>query len=109
MNGRNKMKVRKGDYVQVISGRDRGRKGDVIDVRPKERRVVVQGVNMIKRHRRATPTSPGGIDEREAAINVSNVALLDPKDGEPTRVGWKVLKDGRKVRFARRSGEVIDR
>lgn len=104
-----KMKIRKGDYVQVVSGKDRGKKGDVLQVRRGTGRVLVQGVNMVKRHTRQTPGEPGGIIEKEAAIHVSNVALLDPDDGKPTRVGYKTLDDGRKVRFARRSGEIIDR
>lgn len=104
-----KMKIRKGDYVQVVSGKDQGKKGDVLQVRRGTGRVLVQGVNMIKRHTRQAPGEPGGIIEKEAAIHVSNVALLDPDDGKPTRVGYKTLDDGRKVRFARRSGEIIDR
>jgi len=104
-----KMKIRKGDYVQVVSGKDRGKKGDVLQVRRSVGRVLVQGVNMVKRHTRQTPGEPGGIIEKEAAIHISNVALLDPDDGKPTRVGYKTLDDGRKVRFARRSGEIIDR
>lgn len=104
-----KMKVRKGDHVVVVAGRDKGKKGDVLDVRRAKQRVVVQGVNMVKRHQRPTQGSPGGIEEREAAIHVSNVALIDPKDGEASRVGFKVIEGGRKVRFSRRSGEIIDR
>ena len=101
--------VKKGDRVVIIAGRDKGKKGEVIEARPTEDRVVVQGVNMIKRHQRPSMTNAGGIIEREAPIHVSNVAHLDPKDDKPTRVGVKVLEDGRKVRVARRSGEVIDR
>ena len=104
-----KLKIKKGDEVVVLTGRDRGKKGEVLRVIPKESRVLVQGVNMIKRHIRARPGEPGGIVDKEAALHVSNVALADPKDGKPTRVGYKVLADGRKVRVARRSGEVIDR
>jgi large subunit ribosomal protein L24 len=104
-----KVKIKKGDEVVVLTGRDRGKKGEVLRVIPKESRVLVQGVNMIKRHTRARPGEPGGIVDKEAALHVSNVALADPKDGKPTRVGYKVLADGRKVRVARRSGEVIDR
>ena len=103
-----KMKIRKGDQVVVITGRDRGKKGEVVRVLPSENRVVVQGVNMIKRHTRPSAGSPGGIVEREAPIHVSNLAIEDPRDGAPSRVGFKVLEDGRKVRFAKRSGEVID-
>jgi large subunit ribosomal protein L24 len=104
-----KLKIKKGDEVVVLSGRDRGKKGEVLRVLPKESRVVVQGVNVMKRHTRARAGEAGGIVEKEAALHVSNVALMDPKDGRPTRVGYKLLADGRKVRVARRSGEVIDR
>jgi large subunit ribosomal protein L24 len=104
-----KLKIKKGDEVVVLSGRDRGKKGEVLRVLPKESRVVVQGVNVVKRHSRPKPGDTGGIVEKEAALHVSNVALADPKDGRPTRVGYKLLADGRKVRVARRSGEVIDR
>ncbi|MDA7946326.1 MAG: 50S ribosomal protein L24 [Hyphomicrobiaceae bacterium] len=103
-----KLKIRKGDHVVVIAGRDKDKNGEVLKVIPKENRVLVQGVNMIKRHQKQTPQQDGGIVTREAPIHISNVALEDPKDGKPTRVGYKILKDGRKVRFARRSGEVID-
>lgn len=100
-------KIRKGDTVVVLTGKDKGKKGEVVRALPSENRVVVQGVNMVKRHTRATQFSQGGIIEKEAPINVSNVAHLDPKDGKPTRVGFKVLEDGSKVRFSKRSGEVI--
>jgi len=104
-----KLKIKKGDKVIVIAGRDRGRTGEVLRVVPKEARVLVQGVNMIKRHTRAKPGETGGIVEKEALIHISNVAHVDPKDGKATRVGFKVLDGDRKVRFAKRSGEVIDR
>ncbi|ANK83133.1 50S ribosomal protein L24 [Minwuia thermotolerans] len=103
-----KFRIRKGDKVVVLAGRDKGRKGEVLRVIRDERRVVVSGVNMIKRHQRPGAGNPGGIIEREAPIHISNVAHEDPKDGAPTRVGFKVLEDGRKVRVAKRSGEVID-
>ncbi len=103
-----KLKIRKGDYVVLLAGKDKGKGGEVIKVWPKENRAIVQGVNMIKRHQRQTPQQDGGIISREAPVHISNLALEDPKDGKPTRVGFKQLKDGRKVRFARRSGEVID-
>ena len=103
------MKIKKGDRVKVIAGRSKGKVGDVLRVLPKEDRVVVQGVHMIKRHTKPGRTEAGGIIEREAAIHVSNVALLDPKSDKPTKVGFKFLEDGRKVRFARGSGETIDR
>jgi len=102
-------KIKKGDYVVVISGKDKGRKGEVLKVSPKEERVVVKGVRMVKRHIRPSQMDPdGGIKEFEAPIHVSNVAHLDPKDNTPTRVGFKTLKDGKKVRVAKKSGEVID-
>ena len=101
-------KLKKGDTVVVLTGRDKGKEGEVLKVLPTENRAVVQGVNRIKRHQRPTQTSSGGIIEREAPIHLSNLAHLDPKDGKPTRVGTKILKDGRKVRFAKRSGEQID-
>jgi large subunit ribosomal protein L24 len=104
-----KVKIKKGDEVVVLTGRDRGKKGEVLRVLPKDGRVLVQGVNMIKRHTRPRPGESGGIVDKEAALHISNVALADPKDGKPTRVGYKILADGRKVRVARRSGEVIDR
>ena len=100
-------KVKKGDKVVVITGRDKGRSGEVIEVRPAEGRVLVRGVNMVVRHQRQTAAQQGGIIRKEAAIHISNVALADPKDGKPTRVGFKTLKDGR-VRVARRSGVEID-
>lgn len=103
-----KLKIRKGDHVVVVAGKDKGRKGEVIKVMPKQQRVLVQGVNMIRRHQRQTAEQEGGIINKEASLHISNVALEDPKDGVPTRVGYKTLEDGRKVRFARRSGEVID-
>jgi large subunit ribosomal protein L24 len=103
------MKIRKGDRVKVITGRSKGKVGDVLRVLHAEERVVVSGVNVIKRHTKPTRDQQGGIIEREAAIHVSNVALLDPKSDKPTKVGFKFLEDGRKVRFARASGETIDR
>jgi large subunit ribosomal protein L24 len=101
-------KIRKSDKVVVITGRDKGKTGEVIEVLPKENRVKVRGVNVVKKHQRQTPTQAGGIVEKEAFLHVSNVAHIDPKDNKPTRVGFKTLEDGRKVRFAKRSGEVID-
>ena len=95
--------------MKVIAGRSKGKVGDVLRVLSKEQRVVVQGVNVIKRHTKPGRADAGGIIEREAAIHVSNVALLDPKSDKPTKVGFKFLEDGRKVRFARGSGETIDR
>jgi large subunit ribosomal protein L24 len=101
-------KIKKGDKVVVLSGRDAGKSGEVLEVRPKETRAVVRGVNLVKRHQRQTQNQEGGIVSKEAAIHLSNLALADPKDGKPTRVGFKTLDDGRKVRVAKRSGEMID-
>ena len=101
-------RIRKGDEVIVISGRDKGKKGSVLRVMPAENRAIVQGVNVVKRHQRQTQTQQGGIVEKEGPIHMSNLALADPQGGKATRVGFKTLEDGRKVRFARRSGEVID-
>jgi large subunit ribosomal protein L24 len=103
-----KFKIKKGDKVVVITGRDKGKSGEVLRVLRDEDRVLVQGVNMIKRHTRPSAGQAGGIVEKEAAIHISNVAHLDPKSNKPTRVGYKLLEDGRKVRFAKRSGEVLD-
>ena len=104
-------KVKKGDRVVVLAGRDKGKQGEVLKVLPTENRVVVQGVMIASSAtRRPGPRNPeGGIVAKEAPVAVSNVAHLDPKDGKPTRVGFKFLEDGRKVRFAKRSGEIIDR
>ena len=102
------LKIKKGDHVVVITGKDKGKKGEVLKVLQSDNRVIVKGVAMVRRHQRQTTTQDGGIISKEAAIHISNLALEDPKDGKPTRVGFKFLKDGRKVRFARRSGEVID-
>ena len=103
-----KLKIKKGDHVVVITGKDKGKKGEVLKVLPEENRAIVKGVAMVRRHQRQSPSQEGGIIAKEAPIHISNLALEDPKDGNPTRVGYKFLKDGRKVRFARRSGEVID-
>jgi large subunit ribosomal protein L24 len=101
-------KIRKGDRVVVTTGRDKGRKGEVLKVYPSERRALVSGVNVVKRHQRQTQRQQGGIVSKEAPVHLSNLAHVDPKTGEATRVGFKVLGDGRKVRFAKKSGEVID-
>ena len=103
-----KLKIKKGDNVVVITGRDKGKSGTVLRVLPKESRVLVQGVNMVKRHTRPSAGQQGGIVEKELSIHVSNIALVDPKTSKPTRAGFKVLDGDRKVRVARRSGEVID-
>jgi len=101
-------KIRKGDKVIVTTGRDKGRTGEVIEVQPDRGRALVRGINMVKRHQKQTAQSEGGIISREASIHLSNIAIADPKDGKATRVGFKVLEDGRKVRFAKRSGDLID-
>jgi len=103
-----KLKIKKGDNVVVITGRDKGKTGSVLQVIPAEMRVIVQGVNVAKRHTKPRPGQPGGVVEKELPIHVSNVAHIDPKDNKPTRVGYKTV-DGRKLRFAVRSGEMIDR
>ncbi|MCJ2034439.1 50S ribosomal protein L24 [Methylobacterium sp. J-068] len=101
-------KVKKGDKVVVLTGRDKGRSGEVIQVLPKEDRAVVRGINLVKKHQKQTQNQEGGIVSKEAAIHLSNIAVADPKDGQPTRVGFRILEDGRKVRFAKRSGDLID-
>ena len=101
-------KIKKGDRVVVISGRDKGKTGEVLEVRPDAGRAVVRGVALIKKHQRQTQAQQGGIITKEASIDLSNLAIADPKDGKPSRVGFKTLDDGRKVRFAKRSGETID-
>lgn len=103
-----KLKIKKGDHVVVVTGKDKGKHGEVLKVMPSENRAIVRGVSMVRRHQRQTAYQEGGIVNKEAPIDISNIALEDPNDGKPTRVGYKFLKDGRKVRFARRSGEVID-
>jgi len=101
-------KIRKGDKVVVLAGRDKGRSGEVLEVRPVEARALVRGVNIVKRHQRQSATQEGGIISKESPIHLSNLAVADPKDGKPTRVGFKVMKDGKKVRIAKRSGVEID-
>jgi large subunit ribosomal protein L24 len=104
-----RLKIRKGDRVMVVTGKDKGKVGEVLRMLPKASRAVVQGVNMVKRHTRPSAGGAGGIVEKEASIHLSNIAHVDPKTSQATRVGYKVLDDGRKVRFAKRSGEMIDR
>ena len=103
-----KFRIRRGDNVVVLSGRERGKRGKVLRVLRKDARVLVQGVNMVRRHTRPSPQNPGGVLEKEAPVHISNVAITDPKLGKPTRVGFTRLEDGRKVRVAKRSGEVLD-
>ena len=100
-------KIKKGDAVVVLTGRDKGKRGEVIEVRPKEERALVRGINMVRRHQRQTQTQEGGIISKEGPIQLSNLAIEDPKDGKPSRVGFKILADGKKVRIAKRSGEQI--
>ena len=101
-------KIRKGDKVVVLTGKDKGRTGEVLNVQPKEDKALVRGVNMIRRHQKQSQSQEGGIITKEAPIQLSNIALADPKDGKPTRVGFQIQKDGKKVRVAKRSGEVIN-
>jgi large subunit ribosomal protein L24 len=101
-------KIKKGDSVIVLTGKDKGKQGEVLSVRPADAKAVVQGVNMVKRHTKPTQFQAGGIVEKEAAIALSNVAIVDPKEGKATRVGFKTLEDGKKVRVAKLSGEVLD-
>jgi large subunit ribosomal protein L24 len=100
-------KIRKGDKVVVLAGKDKGRTGEVLSVAPKDDKAIVRGVNMVRRHQKQSQTQEGGIITKEAPIHLSNIALADPKDGKPTRVGFKV-QDGKKVRVAKRSGETIN-
>ncbi len=109
MSNRRKIKrIRKGDNVIVVSGRDKGKSGSVLRVLQDDERLIVQGVNVVKRHMRASQTQAGGIVEKEATIHVSNVSLVDPDGGAAARVGFRILEDGRKVRYAKRSGEIMD-
>jgi large subunit ribosomal protein L24 len=101
-------KIRKGDKVIVLTGRDRGRSGEVVQVMPTEGRALVRGIHMVKRHQRQSASQDGGIISKEAPIHLSNLAIADPKDGKPTRVGFKLMADGKKVRVAKRSGVEID-
>ena len=103
-----KLKIRKGDRVVVIAGKDKGKSGEVLKVIPKDMRAVVQGINLVRRHQKQTAAQEGGIISKEVPIHLSNLALRDPKDGKPTRVGYKTLTDGKQVRFAKRSKETID-
>lgn len=103
-----KLKIKKGDKVVVLSGRDKGKNGEILKVFPDENRALVQGVNVVRRHQKQTAQQEGGIITKEAPIHISNLAVEDPKDGAASRIGYKILDDGRKVRFAKRSGELID-
>ncbi len=101
-------KIKKGDKIVVLAGRDKGRSGEVIQVMPKDEVALVRGINMVRKHQKQSQTQEGGIISKEAPIHLSNLAVADPKDGKATRVGFKFLEDGRKVRFAKRSGDLID-
>ena len=101
------LKFKKGDRVVVLTGRDKGKQGEILVMKPKENRAIVRGVNLVRRHQRQSAQQEGGIISKEAPINLSNLAHEDPNDGKPTRVGFKFLEDGKKVRFAKRSGELI--
>lgn len=103
-----KFSIKKGDKVVVLAGKDKGKTGDVVKVLRDNRRAIVAGINMVKRHTRQSQTEAGGIIDKEASIHLSNIAIADPQDGKASRVGYKTLDDGKKVRFAKRSGEVID-
>ncbi len=105
---RPKMKLKKGDKVIVLTGKDKGRGGEILKIITKSRRAVVQGINMVKKHERASQSGPGGIQSKEMSMHISNLGFEDPKDGKPTRIGYGLSKDGKKVRIAKRSGEVID-
>lgn len=103
-----KFKLKKGDEVVVLAGKDRGKKGRIVQMLRADNRALVEGLNMVSRHTKPSQTEAGGIVQKEAPIHLSNLAIADPKDGSASRVGYKFLDDGRKVRFAKKSGEVID-
>ena len=103
-----KFKVKKGDRVVILSGKDKGKAGEVLKMETDSKRAFVQGVNMVKRHTAPSQAGAGGIVAKEASVHVSNIALIDPKDDKATRIGYRSLEDGRKVRYAKRSGEIID-
>lgn len=102
-----KYKIKKGDQVIVLTGKDKGKKGEILKMLPEKGKAIVSGINTAKKHQRPTQTSPGGIVSKDMPINVSNLAIVDPKTGEATRVGYKTLDNGEKVRFAKKSGEVL--
>lgn len=101
-------KIRKGDKVVILSGKDKGRNGEVIKVNPEENTAIVRGINMVKRHQRQTQTQEAGIISKEAPLHISKLAIADPKDGKPSRVGFRIEEGGKKVRVAKRSGDLID-
>ncbi len=104
-----KLKIKKGDKVKVITGKSKGKVGDVLKVFPSEKKLIVSGVNLAKKHTKATQTTEGGIVQKELPIHVSNVSHIDPKTNEITKIGYKILEDGKKVRFAKKSGEIISK
>ena len=101
-------KIKKGDNVMVMTGKDKGKSGEVLSVLPVKERLLVRGVNIVKRHTKPSQTAPGGIVERESTVHVSNVALIDPTSNKATKIGFRVLEDGRKVRFSKSSSEILD-
>lgn len=101
-------KIKKGDNVIVLTGKDKGKQGEVLSIQTQNNKAIVQGINVVKRHTKASQLQAGGIVEKEAAIALSNISIVDPKEGKATKVGFKTLEDGKKVRFAKLSGEVID-
>ena len=101
-------KIKKGDNVMVVTGKDKGKTGEVLSVLPAKERLLVRGVNIVKRHTKPSQTAPGGIVERESTVHVSNVALIDPTSNKATKIGFRVLEDGRKVRFSKSSSEILD-
>lgn len=105
---RAKLKLKKGDKVVVVAGKDKGGRGEIVRMLRRENKAIVQGINMVKRHTAPSQAGPGGIESKEMPIHLSNLAIEDPKDGKPTRIGVKTLEDGRRVRYAKRSGELID-
>ena len=104
----NKLKVKKGDKVMIITGKDKGKSGEIVTVLPKINRVIIRGLNIAKRHTAQSQTSQGGIIDKELSIHASNISHIDPKDSKASRTGYKFLKDGRKVRFSKRSGDLVD-
>jgi large subunit ribosomal protein L24 len=105
----NKLKLKKGDKVIVVAGKNKGNTGEIIKVYPSKSRVMVRGINIVKRHTKPTQNNAGGIVEKEGTIHISNIAYLDEKENKPSRLGFKILEDGRKVRMSKKSGEVIDK
>ena len=103
-----KYKIKKGDQVVILTGKDKGKKGNIIDIITKRNRVLIQGISMVKRHTKPSPASKGGIEDKESSVHISNVSIVDPKDAKPSKIGFKFLDKGKKVRFSKRSGEVID-